>query len=503
MSRLPEAMMSIEDALERDEGQLFDRKSIRIHARELAQHLIAFANADGGEIVVDVDNDKNVEGITAHESRVNQLLQSSIDFCTPPVRTSHFRIPCRNQRGQEDEILLLSIEQSDRVHLTTGGEAYLRIGDQSRRLSPEQYRQLLYDKGEQRYEDELVSEVAEENLDDPLLARFQSLIGVIGETERLLAARHLAKQERDTFKITRAGILLFHATPTLHFPRHGIRFIRYEGDVAATGIRQNITADRRYESPLPRLIEEAFDDIGNVLREFVRLNPRSSSFEREPEYPEFAWKEAIVNAVAHRAYTIHGQMIEVRLYNNRLEIESPGRLPGLVRIANIREAHFQRNPRIARVLNDFGFVQELGEGVDRMFQEMDSLGLPPPAFQEREGSLLVTLENDMTHRQMFRTPPTNIGAIWAVLPVEERHLLANLAAIHSMRGGRLTAREAERGIRRSRPTVIRYFNDLIQRGLVLRLATSPTDPLAFYVLADPTLADEIEALARHDFERGL
>jgi len=483
---LPTSDARIDDLLKRKEGQLFDRKSLQIKPRGFASHLIAFANADGGEIAIGIANNGEIEGIRGREHRVNELTQASIDLCIPPIRLRSRSIVCINRNGEDDSIILIEIEQSERVHTTTNGDTYLRIGDESRRLSHEQQRQLLYDKGEQRYEDELVADVSSEAFDEPLLARFRGRIGMDGDTERTLIARYLARKDKDgDTKVTRAGILLFHSTPALHFPTSDLRFIRYAGATIATGVRQNITADKRYEGPLPRIVEAVFQDIGAILRQFTRLNPATSTFETEPEYPLFAWQEAIVNAVTHRAYNIGGQRIEIRLFDNRMEVESPGKLPGLVRVENMRDVHFLRNPRIARVMNDFGFVQELGEGVDRMYREMELLSLPEPRFQEKEGSVLVTLENAMENRGTAKDVPELVSD----LPKEQRDLL-----IAIFRQGFLSPRNAEQVIGRSRPTVIKHLKGLMQIGLVARRAATEKDPRAVYIIATSSIIEQLRAL---------
>ena len=101
-----------------------------------------------------------------------------------------------------------------------------------------------------------------------------------------------------------------------------------------------------------------------------------------------------MNAVVHRSYSLGGDHVRVELFEDRLTVESPGRLPGLVRLENIRSTRFARNPRIASAMNDLGYGRELGEGVDRMFQEMELAGLPDPVFTQGPASVLVTLLAD-------------------------------------------------------------------------------------------------------------
>src|SRR5262245_16607532 len=128
--------------LERPEGQTFDRKSSRIAPRELAAHLIAFANADGGTIVLGIENDGCVTGMEQHAARENQLIQAGLDFCEPSIRVQHEWLPCINVNGDADHLLVLTVEPSDRVHAQTNGDAFLRVGDQSRKLGFEERLEL-------------------------------------------------------------------------------------------------------------------------------------------------------------------------------------------------------------------------------------------------------------------------------------------------------------------------------------------------------------------------
>lgn len=161
------------------------------------------------------------------------------------------------------------------------------------------------------------------------------------------------------------------------------------------------------------------------MRGFTRLAP-DGVFRTTPEYPGFAWQEAITNAVVHRSYSLSGVRVEVHIFDDRLEVVSPGRLPGIVRVHSIRDMHFSRNPRITRVLADVGLVRDVGEGVDRMFEEMADARLPPPEFQEREHAVRVTLRQaSMPDAATSTVTPLSIG--------KEIHIPANLAQTLTLR----------------------------------------------------------------------
>lgn len=121
------------------------------------------------------------------------------------------------------------------------------------------------------------------------------------------------------------------------------------------------------------------------------------------QYPEFCWKEVIVNAIAHRDYSILGTDIQVKLFDDHMTVESPGILPGLVRTYNIREMHFSRNPRIAQYMRAYKLVKEFGEGVDRMFREMDEAACPAPEYRQNEFMVYATLRQHHTNGELNGT----------------------------------------------------------------------------------------------------
>lgn len=116
-------------------------------------------------------------------------------------------------------------------------------------------------------------------------------------------------------------------------------------------------------------------------------------FTTESEYPEFAWKEIIVNAIAHRDYSIKGTDIQIKMFDDHITVESPGTLPGTVRLNNMRDIHFSRNPKIAQLLHEYEYVREFGEGVDRMNREMEEAGLPAPEYTTVSFMVHATIKN--------------------------------------------------------------------------------------------------------------
>ena len=140
------------------------------------------------------------------------------------------------------------------------------------------------------------------------------------------------------------------------------------------------------------LVEKTLDFVKGQIKERTYLG-EDGRFTTVPEYPEFAWKELIVNAIAHRDYSIKGKDIQIKMFDDHITIESPGTLPGIVRLSNMRQVHFSRNPKIAEFLHEYDYVKEFGEGVDRLFLEMQKAGLTTPVYEVNSFMLNATISN--------------------------------------------------------------------------------------------------------------
>ena len=189
-----------------------------------------------------------------------------------------------------------------------------------------------------------------------------------------------------------AAILLFGKEPQQYFKRARVRFIRYEGTEARVGAQMNVVKDKIFEGRILQIVEQSIDFVRDQIKEHTYLG-REGKFVTESEYPEFAWKEIIVNAIAHRDYSIKGTDIQIKMFDDHFTVESPGTLPGIVRINNMRQVHFSRNPKIAEVLHEYEYVREYGEGVDRLYNEMKEAGLPSPEYYMKAFMLHATLKN--------------------------------------------------------------------------------------------------------------
>jgi len=196
--------------------------------------------------------------------------------------------------------------------------------------------------------------------------------------------------------LRQAAELLFAKNGPDH-PNAGFRLFRVVGTERKVGAEHNVEERPRFEGNLPTVLEECFSAIEGILRRPARLV--GHRFRTVSEYPEFSWKEAIVNAAAHRDYNVEGRTTEIWFFDDRLEVVSPG---GLLPDVNLEELlalhriHVSRNPRTVRVLVDLGVVRDQGEGIPRMFAEMEGFFLPAPVLDPQGHLFRVTLRNTAT-----------------------------------------------------------------------------------------------------------
>ena len=243
----------------------------------------------------------------------------------------------------------------------------------------------------------------------------------------------------------------------------------------------NIIKQEYIEGPLTKLLNRAKEVVGAQLRSFTALNPLDGKFISVPEYPLFAWQEGVVNAVAHRAYNIHGEDIRVMMFDDRLEILSPGNFPNVVNKYNIREVRYSRNPRIARALTEMGWVRELNEGVKRIYQEMSRYFLDEPVYDDPNQKVLLVLKNNIVTRRKRRLERISslINTEWSNLSKDEK-----TAVEMAFSKERLTTRQLADIIDRSIPYARKVLSRLEELGILQKTASSSNDPQQYYSLVD-------------------
>ena len=216
---------------------------------------------------------------------IENFERAPIATCSPSPVVHKERISVVNSSGEDDVVLVLDVEASSShvISRMSDGEVFLRQNDKSVKLTREQVSALQYDKGQRVFEDELVLDSSIDDVDHEVLDRYKELLGTEASDDQVLRSRRFMRDG----KLTVAGALLFAQDPSVTMPQARVRVLRYDGVRMETGERLNITKERTFCGPLPKVIEGAHTLISGMLREFQFLGP-DGEFRTVPEYPEFA-----------------------------------------------------------------------------------------------------------------------------------------------------------------------------------------------------------------------
>jgi ATP-dependent DNA helicase RecG len=387
-----------------DESQYFERKSAyhrdagqrrQRNARDIAwdivETLAAMANADGGELVVGLEDDGTVSGVPHPAAKVAVLLGAprSTNYVQPPLVCGAREIP-----SSSGSLLHFAVEASPQVHQLADGRYLLRTRDSNIPFAADQIQALKVTKTQGLVEIFSPPGATLDAIDLHLVESLRERLGFEGSPAQFLTESYLAEERGGAVVPNVAGLLLFAKQPARWHPRCGIEFVRWSGTERRFGVELNVEKRLFVEAPLAVLISRAYESIKPFIRERQQL--QDLLFTERLEYPTFVWQEAIVNAVIHRDYGVQGAQVEVWMFDDRMEVRSPGLPPQPVTFEALNSGqavHVSRNPRIARTLVRLGYVRELGEGVPRMINEMERQGFYPPRFESIAGMFQVTLRN--------------------------------------------------------------------------------------------------------------
>ena len=393
------------------ESRSLDFKRIGAKHGRMVETLCAFANSDGGLLVIGMGDAKDLKPGARPESRlfgVEENAEAFDDFrrqvmqrFTPPLARLHWiRVPCTLNNGKPGHVVLLRVEKSEQVHSVVGNGTWTRMDASNRELSAAEIADLAYQRGVRSAETESVA-VPLELLDTPVWRSFVASRGLRAGTqaEQLLRIGLADKvEEKGTEHVLprRAAVLLFAEEPGSLLAAFGgradLRLMVYSGkEMGAAALPNLRKPPKTIRGPLIEQIDLAVKAVLDELAQGLTL--ASSGFRTRHQYPERVVKEAIVNAVIHRDYRLNRDIL-VRVFDDRIVVESPGLLPGAITSANIQYARSKaRNPLIASNLREFAVPPNIddGEGVRMMFGEMAAAQLYPPQYRQNTEAAVETL----------------------------------------------------------------------------------------------------------------
>jgi len=348
----------------------------------LAAVLVGMANSSGGTILLGVaPRSGHIQGVINPSEALDRVFQAAL-LAEPPLVLP---IP-RLAPVESASILVVSVPPGLPNVYALQGRYLGRDGTQSNPLSARRLRQLLVERGVLHFESQTPPGASFDDLDPEQVGAYLQALNLTAQipAEETLLRRGCLVRSPDGLQPTHAALLLFGKYPQQWLPSATILAARFAGPTFSDHfIKQEL------RGTLPQQLRQAEVFLHENMRQVVRLVGLAR--QETSEWPFEAVRELLVNAVAHRDYNQQGDTIHLNVFSDRLEVHSPGGLPGPVTLQNLLVARFSRNAVVTQVLSDLGFVERLGYGLDRVVAVMRQAGLRPPRFEDVAGSFRVTL----------------------------------------------------------------------------------------------------------------
>lgn len=353
----------------------------------LTEPIAAMSMTEGGVLAIGVTDRRELKGATLDQKAFDRISRAA-SACNVQVASVAVRV-------DGTPLILVGVpDVRGRVVTTPDGRLLRRIGSDNQPLIGDALGRFVRQREERAAEDEPLFGYPLEDVNLDLVNA-----ALKGDGRPQAARRTVIRALIDLGvarvgdpplgdHVLRAAVLLFGRRPDEVIPGATVQVVRRVGVGPGPGA---VSSRREVSAPLPRVVEDVLAEIeGHTSRYEAVVGAHRESF---PEYPTTVLREAVLNAVAHRDYGLEGATVDVTIWDDRIEVQSPGPLPGHITVDNMREEHYSRNRRLMRVLKLLDLVEEYGEGVDRMYSEMESRLMDPPTFAATSASVTVVLYN--------------------------------------------------------------------------------------------------------------
>ena len=387
----------LQNLLLKKEDHFFDFKSKRIKPATLQETFVAFANADGGELIIGIEDEKVSSGQRvdpfSNPEEANALINVLLEETKPAVEG--LGIEFFSVSG--GVLLHITVPKSPKVHYTASGDCYIKLNAEKKKIKGERITSLAYSKGVLVYEKQPVSNLeVEEIIESVDLEDYMTRVDTRLDPKKFLhKQRLLSKDTSQTERPNIACALLFDEEPQASLDTR-----------CAVKVYRLRTTDSEYKrehlAEPPVTINGSLESVVKQAIDKVKAYVDGASFYDgqnlvKMQYPADAIQEILVNSVLHRDYSLNDD-IHIKIFDDRIEVTSPGKLPGYMTIDNIYDERYSRNPNLVRMLHNLPnpLNHDIGEGLDTVKNELGKVGLVPPIFEEKENAFVVI----MRHKKM-------------------------------------------------------------------------------------------------------
>lgn len=379
--------------IKQGEGDRVEFKASISSSKDIAKEIGAFSNSKGGHIAIGVSDNGDITGIrdyTKEEEIITNALNNNL---FPSIIASINKVQVEGKN-----LMVISVKEGDDKPYKANHITYLRVGSSSRPATYDEEKRLYIECGKIQVDTLPFSEVSIEELDPILINQYiQARESQSGEKlnlthEELLCNLECAVEKEGKPIPTIAGVLLFHKEPQRYIKQADVECVRFKGIDVSDYIIDRKNASSGLKGPLYLIV----DQVEQFVIKHMNLSSKIVGFGRieYPEYPIEAIREMVVNAVVHRDYSIRGQNIRIFMFDDRIEVYTPGGLPKGISLEKIRKGESQsklRNPVIMEVFKDLGrrYVEKLGTGIRKIILAAKTHGVSDPFFDETGTDFLI------------------------------------------------------------------------------------------------------------------
>lgn len=377
-----------DEILNKPEGHFFDFKSKRITPAKLTRTLSALGNAEGGEVYIGIEDPSSSghrwQGFAVEEdaNAVIAVLQNL--FPEGEVFSYRF-LRCTDYPGS---VLVCEVFKNQYIWKDSQGDTYLRKGAQSLKQETfDKLERLKLNKGISSFEDSKVDFSVTEIMESKSFQDFLEVIVPRADPEAWLRKQKVVRDDSATV----AGLVLFADEPQVALPKAAIKISRYRTSDEPT----RATLEGQPATVEGGIVSLITDSVNRIVDTVEKIPVMKETGLTSIQYPRNAIHEIITNAVIHRDYSINDD-VHVRIFDNRIEIYSPGPLPAHITVDNILDERFARNQKIVRLANKFPDApnKDVGEGLNTAFEAMRELQLKDPVVSQINNGVLVVLKHE-------------------------------------------------------------------------------------------------------------
>lgn len=362
-----------------------ERLDFKHGAPDLSTVIAAMAMTDGGLLVLGVADNREITGCPLSQNTLNRVTKHA-HACGVDVQVKELRVA-------HTPVTLVAVpEVRGRIVTTPDGRLVRRVGSDNQPLVGDALARFVRQREEAAAEEDVLPVYDPSDFDlhainqalkrerRPPIRRNALVRGLLD-----LGLALPADPPNDP-QVLKGAAILFTTDPTRHVKGASVQLVRRTGVGPGPGPSQ---VREELSGPIPDLLEDVLSFITDQTSRYQVVV--GTHREVLPQYPTAVLREAVLNALAHRDYGLSGATVDITIWDDRIEIQSPGPLPGHITIDNMRDEHYSRNRRMMHVLRLLGLVEEYGEGVDRMISEMEARLMEPPIFAATHSSVTVTL----------------------------------------------------------------------------------------------------------------